>query len=69
MATASENAKGLFIGLLLTGVLLGGISGVLFWVGAEEKNVVPTLFASAGSLGTVLLFGFSIKNLVTWLSA
>lgn len=69
MSTVREHARSTFFLLLASGVVLGGIAAVLFYVGAQEENVVPTLIASAASLGTVLLLGFAVKSLYSWLAS
>lgn len=54
--------------LLASAVVLGVIAGVLFYVGASEQNIIPTLIASGASLGTVLLIGFAVKEAIRWQS-
>ena len=68
MTEIQKNGRKLFFFFLVSGLLLGLISAAMFYIGAKEKNLIPTLIGAAASLGTVALLGFSVKNFIKWVS-
>lgn len=65
MSTESESARNLGLMLLGFALLTGGAAALLYWASWGEKwNVGPLAFAIIASLGTALLIGLGIKQLV-----
>ena len=65
MSTESEGARNLGLMLLGLSLLTGGGAALLYWVSyGEHWNFGPLIFAIIASLGTVILIGVGIKQLI-----